>query len=99
MNVYTTEKFNKLVGKLKPEEQQQVYRAFNLASEFDSEHLPTDVKVITSIGSRDLFEFRQKELRIYSTIENIRGNKSMILLGVEKAKPRRARSLAKLIKY
>ena len=86
MKVYTTPQFNEEVKKLSSEDQKIVYRVFNHASKaaIKRRALLPSARGMTETGDNRIYEIRQRSIRIFSTIENIQGNESMVFIGVEK---------------
>lgn len=97
MKVFTTPDFNDEVKKLSSDDRKAVYNIFNLMSTAkNKELLPTPyIKVNTANGDKQIYQLRQRSLRIYTTIEKIQGADSMVFIGLEKHSRNRAKMLAK----
>ncbi len=99
MKVFTTPQFNEAVKKLSSNDQQTVYRVFDLASKaaMKRSSLPLpNARVLIDKDDKKIYELRQSSIRVFSTIENIQGNESMVFIGLEKKTRNRSNYLSRI---
>jgi hypothetical protein len=98
MKVYTTPEFYDAVKELSLIDRRDVFHVFRLASS-SSIKAPSAMplmKVVIDSGDKKILEIRNHTIRVFTTVEKIQGNDSMVFIGVEKGHRNRARTVSRI---